>query len=199
MPFQVVIASTNPVKRRATLEAVRVTLGHDDVDAITVDVNPGVPAQPVGDEETLRGARNRAEAARLAHPNADLWVGIEGGVLERNGGLECFAWIVVLGHGEQPGHLRKGESRTATFVLPTPIADLVRAGVELGEATDRVLGCSGSKQRTGTVGPLTGGVIDRVAYYAHAAVLALVPFRNAHLPFPEAPSVGTPPVSGSPS
>ncbi|MEQ7123416.1 inosine/xanthosine triphosphatase [Actinopolymorpha sp. B11F2] len=176
----------NPVKRRATLEAVRVALGIDDVQCQAVEVDSGVPAQPVGDEQTLAGARNRAEAARLIAPEADLCVGLEGGVIERDGTLECLAWVVVLGTAPT-GEPIRGESRTATFVLPTEIASLVRAGVELGAATDEVFGGTDTKKSTGTVGPLTGGVIDRVAYYAHATVLALVPFRNAGLSFPAYP------------
>jgi inosine/xanthosine triphosphatase len=185
----VVIASGNPVKRRATLEAVKVALGQDEVDSVTVDVGSGVPHQPVGDDETLRGARNRAEAARQDRPNADLWVGVEGGVIERDGALDCMAWIVVLGRREPDGPVIRGESRTATFTLPGEIADRVRAGVELGAATDEVLGGTDTKSTTGTVGPLTGGVIDRVAFYAHALVLAMVPFRNADLTFPSAEPV----------
>jgi inosine/xanthosine triphosphatase len=191
--IRVAIASGNPVKRRATLEAVRVALGHDDVEAIVVDVDSGVPDQPVGDEETLRGARNRVDAARTVLPEADFWVGLEGGVLERDGNLECMAWIVVLGRCGPDAQLTRGESRTATFALPSEIADLVRRGVELGEATDEIMGGKDTKSSTGTVGPLTGGVIDRVAYYAHAMVLALVPFRNAGLSFPPAPE----PAAGS--
>ncbi|MFD2080125.1 inosine/xanthosine triphosphatase [Actinopolymorpha cephalotaxi] len=185
----VVIASGNPVKRRATLEAVKVALGQDEVDAVTVDVASGVPQQPVGDEETLRGARNRAEAARQDRPDANLWVGVEGGVIERDGALDCMAWIVVLGRRGPDGPVIRGESRTATFALPAEIADRVRAGVELGTATDDVLGGTDTKSTTGTVGPLTGGVIDRVAFYAHALVLAMVPFRNVDLTFPSAEPV----------
>lgn len=185
----VVIASGNPVKRRATLEAVKVALGEDEVDSVTVDVDSGVARQPVGDEETLRGARNRAEAARQDRPNANLWVGVEGGVIERDGALDCMAWIVVLGRREPDGPVVRGESRTATFTLPAEIADRVRAGVELGAATDEVLGGVDTKSTTGTVGPLTGGVIDRVAFYAHALVLAMVPFRNVDLTFPSAEPV----------
>jgi inosine/xanthosine triphosphatase len=180
--MRIAIASMNPVKRRATLEAVRVALGVDDVECQALEVDPGVPAQPVGDEETLVGARNRAEAARVLAPGADLYVGIEGGVIERDGTLECLAWAVVIGVGPA-GEPVRGESRTATFALPTEIADLVRSGVELGTATDQVFGGTDTKRSTGTVGPLTGGVIDRVSYYAHATVLALVPFRNSGLTF----------------
>jgi inosine/xanthosine triphosphatase len=183
--LRIAVGSGNPVKRRAALEAVRVALAADDVAIVPVEVDPGVPAQPVGDEETLRGARNRADGARALVPDADLWFGLEGGVAEREGVLECFAWAVVLGTSGS-GELVRGESRTATVVLPVEIAELVRAGTELGEATDRVFGGKETKRSTGTVGPLTGGVIDRVAYYAHASVLALVPFRNAGLTFPQA-------------
>jgi inosine/xanthosine triphosphatase len=178
----VAIASANPVKKRATLEAVRVALGLKDVNAEVVEVEHGMPAQPFGDEETLRGARTRAEGARALRPDADYWVGLEGGVLERDGELEAMAWAVVLGRVGD-GELRRGESRTATFTLPREIADLVRSGVELGEATDQVFGQTDTKRGTGTIGPLTGGVIDRVSYYAHAMVLALVPFRNPDLTF----------------
>jgi inosine/xanthosine triphosphatase len=181
----------NPVKRRATLEAVRVALGVDDVECRALEVDSGVPAQPVGDGETLTGARNRAEAARSIVPEADLYVGIEGGVIERDGTLEALAWAVVIGTGPT-GEVVRGESRTATFALPTEIADLVRACVELGTATDQVFGGTDTKRSTGTVGPLTGGVIDRVAYYAHATVLALVPFRNAGLTFSSYPGPAYP-------
>jgi inosine/xanthosine triphosphatase len=159
-----------------------VALGRDDIATSTVAVDSGVPEQPVGDDQTLLGARNRALGARTIMPDADLWVGLEGGVAEREGVLECFAWSVVLGT-DDAGGLVRGESRTATFVLPVEIASLVRAGVELGDATDRVFGATDTKRSTGTVGPLTGGVIDRVAFYAHATVLALVPFRNTSLTF----------------
>ncbi|HEY8455305.1 MAG TPA: inosine/xanthosine triphosphatase [Actinopolymorphaceae bacterium] len=190
--MRIAIASSNPVKHRATLEAVRVALGVDDVDVLPVEVDSGVPAQPVGDQQTLLGARQRAERARALVPDADMWVGLEGGVAEREGALECLAWVVILGTGPS-GELIKGESRSATFTLPVEIADQVRQGVELGEATDRVFDQKNSKRGSGTVGPLTGGVIDRVAYYAHAAVLALVPFRNTGMTFP-----GTTESSASP-
>jgi non-canonical (house-cleaning) NTP pyrophosphatase len=55
------------------------------------------------------------------------------------------------------------------------VAALVRAGVELGEADDRVFGRSGSKQGEGAVGLLTKGAICRSSYYEHALILALAP------------------------
>jgi non-canonical (house-cleaning) NTP pyrophosphatase len=69
------------------------------------------------------------------------------------------------------------------FYLPDEVAALVRGGMELGHADDVVFGRSNSKQEDGSVGLLTGGVINRETYYAHAVVLALIPFRNTGMGF----------------
>jgi putative aldouronate transport system permease protein len=58
---------------------------------------------------------------------------------------------------------------------------LVRAGLELGHADDRVFGRDNSKQANGAIGILTDDVVDREAYYVHAVIMALVPFKNPAL------------------
>ncbi len=172
-----IIASTNPVKIQAAQLGFQQLFPAVTVTAQGISVPSGVNHQPMTDEETLTGARNRVQAAHLAVPEADYWFGIEGGCEEKFGSLWAFAWVVAL-HED-----RIGEGRTGAFKLPLEIADLVRQGVELGEADDRVFGRSNSKQGNGAVGILTGDVIDRTAYYIHAVVLALIPFVNPTLRF----------------
>src|SRR5438045_3061707 len=138
--ISVVVASKNPVKVRATRDGFARAFVDATVEAEGVDVPSGVADQPMSDRETLRGATNRAENARAAVPGADYWVGLEGGVDGEDGMLEAFAWVVVIGRDG-----RVGRSRTATFQLPPAVAELVRAGVELGHADDRVFGRSNSK------------------------------------------------------
>lgn len=174
---RIVVASTNPVKIAAALAGFQAMFPGDSFETRGVSVPSGVSDQPMGDAETLQGARNRAIAAREAAPDADYWAGIEGGCEEEHGLLWAFAWVVVLGDG------LTGQSRTAAFVLPEEIAALVREGVELGEADDRVFGRSNSKQGNGAVGILTADVIDRTSYYQHAVALALIPFKNRALTF----------------
>ncbi len=88
---------------------------------------------------------------------------------------QCFAWMAVLS-GE-----RMSSSRTASFVLPLAISDLMQnEGLELGDADDKVFGRSNSKQQNGSVGLLSGGLITRATYYQHCLVLALVPFMPAN-------------------
>ncbi len=173
--MKIILASKNPVKLRAARGGFERMFPDVELDFDTVSVPSGVPDQPMGDEETRRGAKQRAEAARRARPKADFWIGLEGGIEDHNHQLYAFAWSAVL------SKTRLGESRSASFELPVAVADLVRAGKELGEADDIVFGDSNSKHKAGAVGLLTGNVIDRARLYEPSVVLALIPFHRPDL------------------
>ncbi|KAK5651191.1 hypothetical protein OQA88_12739 [Cercophora sp. LCS_1] len=178
IPKRVVVASKNPVKIDAAIKGFSAMFPQSIFTAHGVSVPSGVPDQPFSDEETLQGALNRAHNARELEPDADYWIGLEGGVMEDRELLQSFAWITVIGDGG-----RTGRARTAAYYLPEETAKLVRQGVELGPAEDQVWGQSNTKQKGGSVGLLTNNVIDRSGYYVQAVILALIPFRNAHLTF----------------
>lgn len=132
----------------------------------------------MSDQETYSGAWNRADNLKKNHPQADFWVGIEGGIEVIHNVMHAFAWMIVLNNRNQ------GEARTATFPLPENIKLLVDRGMELGQADDLVFRRSNSKQKDGAVGILTNGIIDRIHYYEHALILALIPFINQKIYFP---------------
>ncbi|KAF4342544.1 nitrogen metabolic regulation nmr [Fusarium beomiforme] len=176
-PKLVVVASNNIPKIKATREGfAQIMPDSYDFQGISVDSN--VSDQPFSDEETLRGATNRAQNAQTARPEADFWVGIEGGVETHNGSICSFAWIVVIGKDG-----KVGKARTSAYFLPEKTCKLLKEGVELGHADDLVFGQTDSKNKQGSVGLLTGGVVDRAAYYTQAVILALIPFRNSSLDF----------------
>jgi inosine/xanthosine triphosphatase len=174
----VIVASTNPVKIQATRNGFERMYPREHFRVSGISVPSGVADQPMSDEETFRGAMNRAQGAANQMPDADYWVGIEGGleVLE-SGELQGFAWIVVVNRE------RVGKSRTATFILPNEVARLIHEGKELGDADDIVFKRTNSKQANGSVGILTEDVMDRTDYYEHALILALIPFKNPTLSF----------------
>lgn len=165
---RVAVGSTNPVK----VAAVRAVLGSLGVAATveSVGVESGVPDQPTGDEETIRGARTRAERARAAL-GAELGVGIEGGVVETDDGLRTCAWAVVV---DREG--RVGTGGSLAMPLPPQVAEMVRGGAELGSAMDRVSGGRDTKRGAGAVGLLTRGLIDRQRAYEVIVTYALVPW-----------------------
>ncbi len=173
---KVVVASSNPVKIEAVVRGFERMFPVEHFDVSGVSVPSGVAHQPMNDEETRRGAQNRARNAAQAAPQADFWAGIEGGIDTLDGQMSAFAWIIVL---KREGGM--GESRSASFPLPPAIVELIQQGVELGEADDRVFRRRNSKQANGAVGILTEDAVDRVALYEQPVALALIPFKNPDL------------------
>ena len=169
--MKIVVTSHNPVKIAAVREAFLSQFPSQDMQLIPVSVNSGVPDQPMSDEETRQGARNRVANAMVTTPDADYWVGIEGGLDMFNGQLMAFAWMVVAG-----GNDKVSETRSATLPLPPRVQTLVSEGMELGEANDCVFSTLNSKQGGGAYGLLTDGLMTRESIYTQTLILALIPF-----------------------
>lgn len=172
----VIITSMNPVKSRAVEQGFQRMFPGEEFLFTGVKVLSGVSDQPMGDRTILQGARTRAENARAERPDADFWVGIEGGADEEEGELVTFAWVYILCSDG-----RHGKAKTVTFVLPPAVAVLVRQGMELGDADDAVFGRKNSKQDNGAIGLLTHDVLTRTSEYISGVIMALVPFKNTEL------------------
>src|SRR5512135_1709158 len=110
--INLVIASTNPVKIQAAVNGFQHLFPGSELNVITASVPSDVARQPLSDEETLRGALNRAAHAQMAYPDANYWIGIEGGVQPSGQEMAAFAWIVVRTQD------MIGKGRTGTFFLP---------------------------------------------------------------------------------
>ena len=95
--MKVVVASRNPAKVRAVREAFATQFPDETPELLSADVTSGVGDQPMTDDETRRGARNRANHASKAVPDANFWIGLEGGVAAFDEQLMAFAWMAVKG------------------------------------------------------------------------------------------------------
>ncbi len=169
----VVVGSESPPKLAAARAVFSVLAPGARVDARPVA--SGVPAQPRGDAETRRGARQRAERA-LAGGGADLGVGMEGGVAWSGEEAWTVNWCAVAGRDG-----RLGFGRGVGLLLPPALARAVAAGGELGEAIDALTGRAQVGRAEGTVGVLTGGLIDRAEMWRGALAAALSPFLHPRL------------------
>ena len=166
---RVAVGSTNPVK----LAAARAVVTRLAPDAIVeaVAVPSGVPDQPLGDEETIRGALARARGAR-EKLDADFGVGLEGGVVEiSDGTMRTCAWAAVVSRSG-----RHGVGGSLAMPLPESVAEMIRGGMELGHAMDKLTGLTKTKHGAGAVGILTAGLVDRQAAYEVLVAYALSPF-----------------------
>ena len=171
---RVAVGSANPVKLAAARAVLADLAPHASVEGI--EVASGVPDQPWGDEETIRGALARARAA-LAAAGADLAVGFEGGVVEdANGAVRTCAWAAVVAADG-----RESVGGSLAMPLPPAVVRALRAGTELGHAIDALTGESDTKHRGGAVAVLTAGRIDRRAAYEVILTYAMARVLRAEL------------------
>lgn len=163
--MHVAIGSKNPVK----LKAVERVLPDAETTAVAVD--SGVPEQPWGRAETVRGAGNRADAA-LSGTDGDYGVGVEGGVAEREvpGGVWLIMWAAVT--DGQTTHFGAGPS----IRLPDAVAERLRDGEELGPVLDDEFDREELAKQEGAIGVYTAGRVGRTDALEDAVAGAFGPF-----------------------
>lgn len=182
---RVALGSVSPAKVSAVETALRRV--HGGFVAVTPVRAPShVANQPVGDEETFRGARARAAGALRLVPGALLGIGIEAGVAWRptaaRGGegrgaeppgprLFTSAWVVAVDR-----YGLEGSACSAAFEVPDHLAGPVMRGAELGTALDAAFGLERAKDGPGAAGVLSRGLVTRSELYVQAVLLALLPW-----------------------
>jgi len=173
------------------LAAVRGAIGAYVPDAKVegVAVASGVAEQPVGFEEIIRGARNRAARA-LGEPPCDLGIGIEDGLVPLPTGSSEgeFAHLnigcVAITDGE-----RTSIGFSSAFGYPSEcsipaVRDREPIGAVFDSLWDAHRGDSTVKPSalsTGNIGRLSNGVLPRAEYARHGVLCALVAFVQPDL------------------
>jgi inosine/xanthosine triphosphatase len=153
-------------------------------------VDSGVPEQPVGFDEILLGAENRARAALRA--GGDLGIGIEDGLVPICGVTAGEARHLNLGCAVVTDGSRLGVGLSSGFAYPPDLTAAAAQGREpIGPLFDRFWqehrgvrrggAAEVSGRSVGNVGKLTGGVLTRQEYGRHAVVCALVRFLHPDL------------------
>lgn len=145
------------------------------VEIIPVAVSSQVSDQPLSDEETVQGAKNRATAAKR-FVGADLGLGLEGGISQRPFGVFTSEWAAI---EDTTGHLWFGGG--ANLPIPPVILKQIEAGYELGDIIDQLTELENSKQGPGTIGILTHGLMNRRESYIAVITYALAPLLNQAL------------------
>jgi len=164
--MKVVVGSTNPVKIKATENIMKRVYG-EDVEIIGIEVDSGVSVTPLSDEELLKGAINRAKEAMLK-TNADLSVGLEGGIVERCGKYFLTGLAVIM---DKNNEISIGYG--GGIELPKFVVEEVKKGKELGDVMDSISGIKDSKRKIGGIGILTKGLKTRQEAWEDTLINAL--------------------------
>lgn len=152
------------------------------IELLGIEVPSGVRHTPLSREDTMVGARQRAEAllqiAREKHEHWEFFVGLEGGIDIVNDGparlvlLQNWAYVT---DGKGPGSF----GQSGSVMLPEPLVrQVVDEGVELSQAIDEYAGKRGIRDAEGAWGVLTDGLITRRDAFRTAVINAFAPFLN---------------------
>lgn len=179
--MKVIVGSTNPVK----IEAVRLAFARvwpqQFWEFQGISVSSGISNQPMSDEESIAGARNRARNAldvytALETPDVAYGVGLEGGIQRIGTHYYDSGWCVVLDK-----HGREGIGSTIRLIVPPRMMRMIEQGMELGEVIDIVFQQQNSKQSNGHFGLMTNNAVTRPGAYADGVVSALARFLHNDL------------------
>ena len=186
------VGSQNPAKLGAVQDAFRsFTRAGVEVELVPVGVASGVAEQPIGWDEIVCGARNRARAA-LDSGDCALAVGIEDGLVRMAEQRESAAFYNVgcawLTDGEREGH-----GFSSAFAYPPECLEpAIRDQAPIGDLFDELwqkhraggpgpAKAAASGRQGGNIGMLTQNRLDRSAYGAQAVICALVRFLHTDL------------------
>jgi inosine/xanthosine triphosphatase len=165
----VAVGSTRRPKLDAVEDALDALLprfhGVVPFDVVGVDVASGVRHTPLSREETMAGARHRAEAlASIARERDEPWkyfLGLEGGLAMVH--EPGFRWVFL----ENWAYVTDGSARgsfgqSGAVLLPEPLVRrVVDCGAELADAIDAYAEDHGIRDGQGAWGVLTRGIITR--------------------------------------
>lgn len=171
------MGSTNKGK----IDAVKLCFNNYDdykhAEVVGINIDSKVSNQPIGLDEIITGAKNRAKGAYEASPCV-LGVGIEAGIFlvphTKSDYMDTTACVLYDGKSfhiglsscfEYPKHMIN--------LMLTENKEVSDAAVELGFAKDR-----GFRENLGMVGVLTRGVVDRVAFSEQAVHMAIIHLLN---------------------
>ena len=166
--MKVIIGTKNQKKVYAVTSVFQDIFSDKEVEVIGLDADSKVPPAP-HDEQTFEGARNRALGCASAG-DADYYVGIESGLVERYGHYFEEAWAVVIARGktELIGY-------SSGLMLPNAVASRMRQGEKHNEIMadfDTILGAL--EDHKDTWARYTGGSISRLVSLQEALRNALL-------------------------
>ncbi len=135
----------------------------------------GVSPQPMSEDETIRGAVNRATAV-IGAGAFDLAIAFEGGVDRTLWGTFACEWCAVV---DRDGSVGLGGG--TKVLLPEAVWSQLSPEKELGTVADNLFGVTGSGASSGIFGLLTRDLVTRASVHEMALALALSRLLNASL------------------
>lgn len=173
--MKVAIGSGNPSKIEAVKMAFKAVYPNEQWEFEGAAVKSGISDQPMSDEESIKGATNRAKRA-MEQLKGDFGVGLEGGIQKIGNKWFDSGWIVII---DKKGTI--GIASSLRMQTPPKVMEMVEQGIEVGFADDIIFGTKNSKHSNGHFGLMTNDAVTRSEAYKDAIISALSRFLHPEL------------------
>ncbi len=172
----VALGSLNEIKIKAAEICFKRFFREAVIKAVSIDV----PPQPIGLEETLRGAVLRGYEAMKRY-QADLGVGVEAGLIKSPYSITGYVDQHICAIIDQEERVTVGSSMTLEF--PEEVIDKIMRGeaCEAEEVMEEISGIREIGRKKGAVGYLTRNYVQRLDLCVQAITSALIPRINPEL------------------
>ena len=177
--MKVAVGSLNPVKVKAARLVFERFFG--EVEIQPVEVETSIPAQPIGIDQVIKGAVERAYQALSSVTGSDYGVGLEAGLIP-------YPWTITGYLNHQVCALVDHELRVTLgssmgFEFPSRVIErLERREVrEAEEVMEEITGIERIGEAAGAIGYLTKNYVKRLDLSIQALTSALIPRLNPNL------------------
>lgn len=167
-PMKIIVGTKNEKKVSIVQSVFESITKNSEIEIIKHDAPSGVPEAP-HDKETYTGAMNRAKACTLVG-DADYYIGIESGLVNRYGEYFEEAWAVIIPNNSKPliGY-------SSGLMLPAVVVERMKNGEmhnEIMADYDKLFNLPDDNRDTWS--RYTGGTISREISLAEAVRNALI-------------------------
>lgn len=173
--MKIYLGSKSELKYGALKEAISFVennnLTLDEIELITSDTESGVPTTP-NDSETYSGAKNRAIS--IINDSGDLFIGLESGLIKREGILFEECWCVLVDDTK-----REWVGVSSAIQLPKSVISQLELGQSHVDSVNKIADKYGISHKD-TWGIYTKGVLPRSTSLFEAARNALIAYFVKH-------------------
>lgn len=148
---KIAIGSTNPVK----IQAVKNATHDEEIELLSCSALSGVHPQPLSDEETLRGAVNRAKDC-LEKTGASLGIGLEAGVVIKENQVYLCHWGALVDRNQNT-YFTNGP----LILLPAEYLKPLLDGQNLEDIMHHSTGIESLGAKEGAIGVFTQNRLNR--------------------------------------
>lgn len=166
--MKIVVCSKNKAKNAAVENVIKRFINNYEI--ISLETVSGVSETPIGDEEGILGCQNRINDAKRQEPNADLYIAMEGILVETSGETFLCGWTLI--YDKEDNDYLYGCS--AKIRIPKEIISNLSKDERLSDVVAKYMGNTEEEVRNfGTNGMLTHGAYTRTDEFTDSVLCAI--------------------------